>query len=109
MERDLRMTIEIPKDQEENFRIFTVIHGGAVKDGGGKVMRIAPEYICDCLCKHMPQSVNPENMELTKTTYCSKCPVRYQKDENIGKVTSELKSIGSELKNITKKLGGLKR
>ncbi len=32
MERDLRMTIEIPKDQEENFRIFTVIHGGAVKD-----------------------------------------------------------------------------
>lgn len=72
-------------------------------------MRIAPEYICDCLCKHMPQSVNPENMELIKTTYCSKCPVRYQKDENVGKVASELKSIVSELKNITKKLGGLKR
>ena len=72
-------------------------------------MRIAPEYICDCLCKHMPQSVNPENMELTKKTYCSKCPVRYQKDENVGKVASELKSISGELKNITKKLGGLKR
>ena len=32
MERNLRMTIEIPKDQEENFRVFTVIHGGAVKE-----------------------------------------------------------------------------
>lgn len=72
-------------------------------------MRIAPEFICDCLCKHKEQAITYENLEVIKESFCSKCPVRYQKDENIGKVTSELKSIGSELKNITKKLGGLKR
>ena len=32
MERGLRMTIDIPKEQEENFRIFAVLHGGAIKE-----------------------------------------------------------------------------
>ena len=32
MERGLRMTIDIPKEQEEKFRIFAVLHGGAIKE-----------------------------------------------------------------------------
>ena len=32
MERELRMILDIPKEQEENFRIFAVLHGGAIKE-----------------------------------------------------------------------------
>lgn len=72
-------------------------------------MRIAPEFICDCLCKHKEQAITYENLEAIKEAFCSKCPVRYQKDDFSDKAASELKSISGELKNITKKLGGLKR
>ena len=28
----MRMILDIPKEQEENFRIFDVLHGGAIKE-----------------------------------------------------------------------------
>lgn len=70
------------------------------------VMRIAPEFICDCLCKYKYAS-NHEQLPMKEI--CAECPIRYRKADNSEKVASELKSISSELKNITKKLGGLKR
>lgn len=71
-------------------------------------MRIAPEFICDCLCKYKYASDHDRN-GLPMKEICAECPIRYRKADNSEKVASELKSISSELKNITKKLGGLKR
>lgn len=77
-------------------------------------MRIAPEFICDCLCKYKyasdhEQKNNHDSNGLPMEEICAECPIRYRKADNSEKVASELKSISSELKNITKKLGGLKR
>ena len=32
MKRDIKMTIEVPADMEEDFRLFIVLHGGAIVD-----------------------------------------------------------------------------
>lgn len=32
MNRDIKMTIEVPADMEEDFRLFIVLHGGSIID-----------------------------------------------------------------------------